>query len=195
MYELPTKVDLNDDIQYGIRNGGDFRTILDIFSVLEDQELEKQERIVCALIIFYEDLNSLEDVLALSEENMETAVKKMFDFFNAGRSDTQQKQNYKLMDWNDDSAIIISAVNNVAGKEVRQEEYCHWWTFMSYYMAIGESTLSTVLAIRDKILKGKTLEKWENQFKADNPQYFNWNHKTADELEAESWLMSVWNKE
>jgi hypothetical protein len=66
---------------------------------------------------------------------------------------------------------------------------------MGYYCSIGESTLATVVAIRDKILKGKKLEKWERQFRSENPQYFNWNYKSAEDVEAEEWLKEVWNKE
>lgn len=54
---------------------------------------------------------------------------------------------------------------------------------------------ATVVSIRSKILKDKKLEKWERQFRNENPQYFEWNHKTADDLEAEAWLKEVWNKE
>jgi len=176
-----------------LRNRGDYRTILDIFSVLEDPELEKNERLISALIIFYEDFNSIEDVLDC--EDIETATEEMFNFFDAGRPESPQIQQRKLIDWAGDETMIVAAVNNVAKTEIRSIEYLHWWTFMSYYMSVGESILSTVVSIREKMAKGKTLEKWERQFKMENPQYFNWNSKTADEIEAENWVMSVWNKE
>lgn len=192
MYSLPTSVEIGG-VKYGLRNRGDYRTILDIFSVLEDPELEKNERLISALIIFYEDFNSIEDVLDC--EDIETATKEMFNFFDAGRPESPQTQQRKLIDWAGDETMIVAAVNNVAKTEIRSIEYLHWWTFMSYYMSVGESILSTVVGIREKMTKGKTLEKWERQFKMENPQYFNWNSKTADEIEAENWVMSVWNKE
>ena len=191
MYELPTTVEING-VEYGIRNNGDYRTILHAFAVLNDDELNQQERIFCALIVFYEDLNCFEDIMSMS--NVEDAVKQMFNFFNADKPESSGP-NRKLIDWEQDSAMISSAINKVAGQEVRSVEYMHWWTFMGYYSAIGESTLSTVVSIRDKILRGKTLEKWEREFRRDNPSYFNWNHKTAEDRDAEEWLKSVWNKE
>ena len=191
MYELPTEIEIAGR-PYQIRNRGDYRTILGVFSVLEDPELTQNERIISALIIFYEDLNDIEDVFALSD--LESATKQMFEFFNGGRGE-EGKASRKLIDWEHDANIISAAVNKVSGKEIRSEPYIHWWTFMSYYMSVGECILSTVVNIREKILKGKNLEKWEREYRIENPQYFNWNHKTVDEVEAENWLKSVWNKE
>ena len=88
--------------------------------------------------------------------------------------------------------MIVSAINNVAGKEVRAEEYIHWWTFVSYYMAIGESTLSTVVSIRHKMMTSEKLEKWETKYKRENSQYFVWNSKTVEEKEAEAWVLAQW---
>lgn len=192
MYELPTKVSI-DGKDFQIRNNGDYRMILDVFSVLEDEELDQQERIISALIIFYEDFNELEDVL--QDEHLETRVKQMYWFIRGGKDEDESNTHHqKLIDWNEDSDIIISAINNVAGKEIRVPEYTHWWTFLAYYMAIGESTFATVIGIRNKMMCGKKLEKWEREYREHNPHYFHWNHKTIDEIEAEQWLASVWNK-
>lgn len=191
MYELLTEIEIAGR-PYQIRNLGDYRMILDVFSVLEDPELEQRERIISALIIFYEDLNDIEDVLNLPD--IEEATTKMFDFFNGFKPESGRKAR-KLIDWEGDSELICAAINKVSGKEIRQEKYIHWWTFLSYYMSVGECILSTVVGIRGKMVEGKSLEKWERDYRNDNPQYFSWNHKTADEIDAEEWLKSVWNKE
>ena len=194
MYELPTEI-IVKDIPYQIRNRGDYRMILDVFSVLEDDELEQNERVISALMIFYENFNELEDVLACGDD-LEELVKQMYDFFNGDKVKANEvKKARKLLDWEGDSALISAAINHVSGKEIRSEPYIHWWTFLSYYMSVGESVLSTVISIRDKIANGKKLEKWEQDYKRDNPQYFRWKYKTVDEIDAENWLKSVWNKE
>lgn len=193
MYELPTEI-IIEGRPYSIRNKGDYRMVLDVFSILEDEELEQKERIISALIIFYEDFNELEDIVNCPD--LEALLKQMYDFFNGdGPKKENVKQSRKLIDWSNDSALICSAINNVAGKEIRTEPYIHWWTFLSYYMSVGESVLSTVVGIRDKLANSKSLEKWEREYKNENPQYFNWKYKTADEIDAEEWLKSVWNKE
>ena len=103
--------------------------------------------------------------------------------------------NFKTIDWEKDSQLISSAVNKVAGQEVRAVEYMHWWTFMGYFNAIGESALSTVVGIRNKIAKGKKLEKYEMEFRRDNPQYFIWDMRTIQQKEEDELINQLWNKE
>ena len=68
------------------------------------------------------------------------------------------------MDWEQDAALLFPAVNKAAGFEVRTCPYMHWWTFMSYYMEIGESLFASVINIRLKKSKGKKLEKEAQEF-------------------------------
>ena len=191
MYELPISVTVEGNL-YHIRGNGDYRVVLDCFSALSDLEMDDEsERVLTALYIFY-DVDAIEDILAC--DDVAKLVSEMYNFFNGGRPDSEEERHLpKVIDWDTDSAMIFSAVNAVAGKEVRVEDYIHWWTFMGYYMAIGESTLSTVVSIRDKIVRGKNLEKWERKFKNDNPQYFIWNSKSVEELEAEQLVLNMWN--
>ncbi|MBO6261536.1 MAG: hypothetical protein J6N95_02915 [Bacilli bacterium] len=191
MFEIPTTIELNGK-EFNIRNKGDYRTILDCFAALEDAELDKQERLFASLIIFYEDIDSIEDIYKLG--NIETAISEMYKFFNCGSDESSgRKVNYKLMDWKQDEQLIASAVNKVAGTEVRSIDYLHWWTFMGYYSAIGKCPLSTILNIRDKIVKGKKLEKEERTFRQENPQYFVWNKNTVEEEEADRLVKELWN--
>ena len=191
MYSIPTSVYLSGK-EYRIRNRGDYRTILDCFCALEDAELSKQERLCASLIIFYEDINSIEDIDKFND--LQEAITAMYNFFRCGNDNNVGAQtNHKLIDWEQDSQLICSAINKVANKEIRSEPYIHWWTFMGYYTAIGESPLSTIIGIRDKIIKGKKLEKYESQFKRENPQYFVWNARTVEEKEADSLVKDLWN--
>lgn len=192
-YELPTVLQIGEQ-SYQIRNRADFRMVLDCFSCLEDTELTKEERIIGCLMIFYEDLNTVEDVDKVFGDDVEEAVKKMFWFFNCEDEAVEHRHsNHVLVDWDKDSQLISAAINKVAGKEIRTEPYLHWWTFMGYYMGIGECLFSTVVNIRDKIVNGRKLEKYESKFRAENPQYFTWNSKTVEQQEAEDWVRSVWN--
>lgn len=194
MYGLPTTVTVND-ITYTIRDSGDFRMVLECFSVLNDVELSENERILTFLLIFYEDFNEVENVLSLDQDTLKALIDNAFLFFNCGQHHTSGETNYKTIDWKDDEQLISSAINKVAGKEIRAEIYLHWWTFMGYFNAIGESALSTVVGIRSKILKGKKLEKYEQEFKRDNPQYFMWDRRTLQQKEDDELLNQIWNKE
>ena len=81
---------------------------------------------------------------------------------------------------------MFPAINRVAGKEIRQEENIHWWTFLGWFMEIGECTYSQVLSIRSKKAKGKNLEKWEQEFYSENRKIIDIQEKmTEEEKEAE----------
>ena len=60
--------------------------------------------------------------------------------------------------------MIVADVNKVAGTEIRVLPFLHWWTFVSYFNAIGEGQLSTLVSIREKLRKGKKLKKWEQEY-------------------------------
>lgn len=188
MYDLPTVVLLSGQ-PFAVRNRGDFRTVIDCFLALEDIDLTKEERIIACLIIFYEDINSLEDLEKLPD--IELAYKEMVRFFNCGQDNIGSKSSYKLLDWEKDSLLICSAVNNVAQTEIRSLNYLHWWTFMGYYLAIGECSLSTIVNIRHKRATGKKLEKYEQKFVKENPQYF-WNIQTVEEQEMDAEIRKIW---
>lgn len=193
MYEIPTKITI-DGTEFQIRNNGDYRMVLDCFGALQDAEMTEEERLFASLIIFYEDINSLEDLNKLPD--LKSAVSEMYNFFNCAQAQGVGKRvSYKLIDWEQDSQIICAAINSVANKEIRSEPYIHWWTFMGYYSSVGESVLSTVITIRDKIIKGKPLEKYERQFRNDNPEYFVWKAKSVDAERADELVKEIWNNE
>ena len=193
MYEIPTTITVNDT-EYPIRCKGDYRMVLDCFSCLNDTELDENERMLACLIIFYEDLNDLEDFQGLDDDNIKQLIEKMYAFFECGES-PMHSMPYKTIDWDKDSQIIASAVNKVAHMEVRSVEYLHWWTFLGYFSEVGESVLSTVVSIRDKIKRGKKLEKYEKEFKARNPHYFIWDSRTLEQKKDDDDILSMWNKE
>lgn len=193
MYSLPVSINIGGK-EFGIRDKGDYRMVLDCMTALEDVELDETERLISCLIIFYEDINSYENLERLPD--LEEAITEMMRFFNLGKDDKPGlKTNYKLIDYDGDEQLICSAINNVAGVEIRSIPYCHWWTFMGYYMAIGESTLSTIVGIRHKIATHQKLEKYEQKFKNENPQYFTIDYRSTEEKElTEEFLREVWNK-
>lgn len=191
MYNIPTEIQI-DGQSYPIRDNGDYRMVLDCFVALNDEELSTQEKIFASLIIFYEDMNSIEDLNKF--EDIEEAVRQMYTFFNCGHPfDEDERKLPKVIDWEDDSQLICSAVNKIAGQEIRALPYLHWWTFMGYYLAIGNSPLATIVGIRYKIIRNEKLEKYEKKFRDENPQYFK-NINNRIDKEYDDFLKQVWNK-
>lgn len=193
MYSLPTTIKIGDR-ELKIRNNGDFRMVLDCFSALQDTELTEDERLISSLIIFYDDIEEYNDITRLfsTEEELKEAISQMSLFFECGQKSIGANVHHKVIDWEKDSQMIFSAINNVARTEVRVLDYVHWWTFMGYFMSIGDSTLSTVVSIRHKIAKGKKLEKYEKEFKKDNPEYFTIDYRTTDAIDEEARIRALW---
>jgi len=208
MYDIPTSIEVNGQ-SYAIQNQGDYRMVLDCFVALSDEDLDVQIRIFSALIIFYayfsEDIpDDIEDENArfeicmkrlneLDTDTLEQLIKQMYVFFNCGDYQEDEKKSPKLIDWKEDSQLICSAINKVSGQEIRSVPYMHWWTFMGYYLAIGESPLASIVSIRHKIITGEKLEKYERKFQHENPKYFKNINNKADK-EYEEFIKSVWNK-
>ena len=192
MYRLPTKVTV-DDLEFNIRERGDFRMVLDCFKALQDEELSEDYRVLASLLIFYNELNDYDDLQEF-EPQLNDLAKEMFRFINGGEENSPgAERDVTLVDWEQDSQIVCAAINNVANQEIRSVEYLHWWTFLGYYMSIGQSVLSTVVGIRDKIAHHKKLDDWEKEFKKNNPKYFIWR-QTAKEQDLNNLVRDIWNK-
>ena len=156
-WRLPSSLKLGED-DFAIRT--DFRIVLGIFRVLNSDEYDDFEKWSIAIKAFYVDEN-VPDVV--------DAIDKMLQFFGCGAENKEsEKRAPKLMDWDQDADLIIPAINKVAGFDIRGADHLHWWTFMSYYMSIGECTFSTVVTIRKKMTYGEKLEQYEKEFFRDN---------------------------
>lgn len=191
-YTLPEIIEAGG-APFAITNKGDYRMVLDCFSALNDAELSESERLYACLMIFYEDINSLEDLIELEPIQQELA-EKMFLFFNCNQESVGHKMNHRLIDWDKDSNMVCASINRVAQTEIRSLLYLHWFTFMGYYMEIGECTLSTIVSIRHKIATSKKLEKYERDFKNENPEYFNIDLRSVREKQDDDYVLNLWNK-
>lgn len=94
------------------------------------------------------------------------AAKFMEHFLTAGQTSAPGP---KRMDWQQDAMEIISDINRVAGREVRETD-AHWWTFLSWFHAIGEGQLSALVALRTKLARGEKLTEAERAYYAADPQ-------------------------
>ncbi len=166
-YKLSTTVNI-DGTDYSINKNGDYRMVLDVISVLNDDELTQQQKAYCALNIFY-DFNI--------PENTPQAVNEMMVFINCGEADNGNDKKQPLMSWEQDFPLLVAPINRVLGYEIRSAPYIHWWTFVSGYMEIGESSFSNVVSIRSKKRKGVKLDKWEQEYYNENRQKIDLNVK------------------
>ena len=191
MYDIPTSVEVNGQ-SYPIADKGDYRMVLDCFVALNDDTISEQERLYSALIIFYDSMTDILDLNCF--EDIDEAVKQMYIFFNCGNViDENSAKSYQLIDWKNDSQLICSAINKVSGQEIRAVPYMHWWTFMGYYLAIGNSPLATIVGIRNKLATNQKMEKYERKFMQENPEYFKMDYRSVEDREYDNFIREVWN--
>lgn len=154
---------------YPIRT--DYRNVLQVFEAFQDPELTHEEKWIVAIYLMFEDFSCADDVLQAAQDgfSLEDAIKQISWFISAGQPEKQvlEKPTYN---WKRDEQMIFSAVNKVAGKETRELEYLHWWTFLGYFNEVGEGTFSFIVGIRHKLNKGKKLEKHEKEFLSHNKE-------------------------
>lgn len=170
---------------YPIRT--DYRNVLQVFEAFQDPELHPEEKWIVAIYLLFEDFTCDDDVLQAAQDgfNLEDAIKQISWFISAGQPEKQvlEKPTYN---WKQDEQMIFSAVNKVAGRETRELEYLHWWTFLGYFNEVGEGTFSFIVGIRHKLNKGKKLEKHEKEFLAQNKELVKLEKpKTREEQEQE----------
>lgn len=154
---------------YHIRT--DYRNILQVFEALQSPELLQEEKWIVAIYLIFEDFSCDDDVLQALENGfpIDEAIKQISWFISAGQPEKQVLE-HPTYNWTQDEQMIFSAVNKVAGKETRELEYLHWWTFLGYFNEVGEGTFSFIVGIRNKLNKGKKLEKHEKEFLARNKE-------------------------
>lgn len=162
----------------------DYRRALIVLEAFQDNELERETQTIIML-------DAIIGLDKLTREDYPDAVKGCQWFLNGGRDYKETRELPKLIDWAQDDQMIFSAINNVAKKEVRDEPYLHWWTFLGYYNEIQEGLFTQVVGIRRKQSKGQKLEKYEKEFYDTNPDLVDLKNKHTKEEQEE---IDYWNK-
>lgn len=150
IYDLPTSVEVGGIVRE-IRT--DYRAALDMCVALSDPELSNDDKAYTLLGIFYPDWDQIHP------KDYQEAINKCVWFLNGGSEEEKTKKAPKLMDWEQDFNLIVSPINRVIGREIREPTPLHWWTFLSAYYEIGDCVFSNVVRIRDAKARGKTLDK------------------------------------
>lgn len=155
--------------EYPIRT--DYRNVLQVFEVFQDPELTQEEKWIVAIYLLFEDFAWDDDVLQAAQNgfDLDEAIKQISWFISAGQPEKQVLEQ-PTYNWTQDEQMIFSAVNKVAGRETRELDYLHWWTFLGYFNEVGEGTFSFIVGIRHKLNKGKKLEKHEKEFLSHNKE-------------------------
>lgn len=163
------------------RINADYRDILEIISYLQDEDAITGRYV--ALALFYEGFEDM------PRTDHPQAMEELARFIDLGEDPEEGPSPPRTIDWEQDRTVIVSEINKVAGLEVRSLPFLHWWTFMGWFGAIGEGQLSTLVALREKLRKGKKLESWEREYYQQNRSRVDFKRRyTADEEQA----LSAW---
>lgn len=191
-WDLPKYVELNgmnEDneicrVNYKIRNDCDYRIVLDVINALNDSELDEQNRLQCALFIFYDDLSGCADI--------ETAAKEMMKIINCGEEiDKKEPEKPKIMDWEKDFKNIAAPISKALGYSVRDEKnYTHWYDFIGAYYEIGECYWSQVMNIRKKRQEGRPLDETDRKFYREHKKDIDLPMEMSDD--EREWLNEDW---
>lgn len=154
IWQLPEKTEIGGR-EYAFYT--DFREMLRIIGFLNG-DLPEYIRWQVALALFYKT--------PVAEEDEIQAMEYLAWFLSGG--ERAEAAGPRLLDWEQDAAAIVSDINRVAGCEIRALAQLHWWTFLSWFHAIGEGQLSFLVGIRDKRRRGEKLTKAEQEFYRQN---------------------------
>ena len=164
---LPTSLEVDGEL---VEIDSDFRTALLVMQMYNDRAISLQSKHGLMLSMIYSVLDDNGEVVSTLPENVEEAANKAIWFLNIGmeeQDDVESKP--RLIDYEKDSQYLFSAVNNVLSREVRSDDYMHWWTFYGFCQSIDDSSLmSHIINIRSKRASGKKLEKDELEFYRSN---------------------------
>ena len=115
-WELPRKTVIAGTT-YGLHT--DYREILEIFTWLQNESYPEFLRWQIALAMFFEE--------EIPADHFTEAAAYFQWFVNGGRRENGNP-GPRLLDWEQDAQEIVADVNKVAGKEIRDLPYLHWWT-------------------------------------------------------------------
>lgn len=158
--------------QYEIRS--DFGVILDTKKVAEDTSFGESDRVYMILNAFYVDFDSL------PPDCYQEAMNKWSEYVQCGIP-VYKGSTPNLVDWDRDWPLIVGAINRILGYDIRSIPYdaetntggVSWETVMSAYVEIGDCLWAQIVSMRDKLARGKKLEKHERE-------WYNQNRELVD---------------
>ena len=136
-----------DGREYAIHT--DFRDWIRFCEMLLDEDLEEEEKVYIALMMYTEE----------QPDNIQLALKGLTDFYlmaeevvelkEVTESEEVEHENPKpIYDWSIDSAYIIGSFQKEYGIDLINIEYMHWWRFKALFTSIIEFDLEERIGYR-----------------------------------------------
>lgn len=127
---LPKSIKI-DNKNYEINS--DFRTYILFELLMQDIEIENEEKIIQSLQLCYKKCPL----------NISKAVEKMLWFYSCGKENNlkpnkHRGKNKKIYDFDYDAEYIYSAFLDQYGIDLNEIEYLHWWKFKAMFKSLKD---------------------------------------------------------
>lgn len=156
--KLPTSVVI-DGVEYKINS--DFRTSILFSLLIEDNDVNEQDKILGALQLYY-------DVIP---NNINSAIDGIINFYlcndnnNTSSGSLKNKSNKKVLDYEIDSNYIYSAFLTQYHIDLQDIEYLHWWKFKAMLESLNDDLMLS------KIIKFRSIDVSKIQDKEQKKYY------------------------
>ena len=180
---LPSSVKINGT-EYDINS--DFRTSVLFSLLMEDDNLNEEEKVLQALNLYY----------PVVPDNSEKAIEKIKWFYSCGKLDNPignkkaRAISKKVFDFEVDANYIYSAFMSQYNIDLQDIEELHWWKFKALLEGLKEDNkLSKIIEYRSVDLS-KIKDKEQRKFYKDMQKQYSLNKESKEELK----LLEEWNK-
>lgn len=172
IYDLPINMEVGGTV-HEIR--WEYRAALDMCAALSDPGLDNSDKAQALLQIFYPEWERIEP------KHYQEAIDKCAWFLNGGSEEEPTRKAPKLMDWEQDFQLIVSPINRVIGREIRDPTPLHWWTFLSAYYEIGDCLFAHVVRIREAKAKHRPLDKADAEWYRKNRHLVDFKQRYSEQ--------------
>lgn len=119
----------------GIPISADFRNMIQVEMILQDDDLSAAEKTIAALSQLYPEI----------PPDIGMAVDGLMWFFSRGKSsekaNSKTRTTPKGFDFEQDASFIYAAFYEVYGIRLAYVDFLHWWEFMVLFEGLPDSTL------------------------------------------------------
>lgn len=169
----------------------DFRTGIQIMQCLQDEEFEKEERIMCALELLFPNKRKRPDI-----QQAEKCLNWFMTEFNHDKH-KKKNDNKKAYDFDIDQWRIYSAFLNQYRIDLSSTDM-HWFVFMGLLSNLDECAFTRVVDIRNKKPRAKdsnevkkAIAEAKNVYRIDNVKE---EELSVEEKEREAAALEQFNR-
>lgn len=133
--KLPTAVEVGGKM-YDINT--DYRTAIKLELIISNIEIDDSEKVLQALLLFYDDINALPDDLS-------QALTAIMDFYRCDKENSTESikahnKRTQIYSFDYDAPYIYAAFLEQYSVDLAFEDSLHWWRFKAMFDSLSENT-------------------------------------------------------